>query len=255
QAIALLGFFHVVGRHEHSSPSADGLPDFLPQAHATEWPDARGGFVQYQELWLVRKGDRERDLALHTERKSSDYLVLPRGDAFRDRGAGVAERRGREDPVLCHGEAGIKAERLRDVADPPSRRDRGRGAEELDYAFAGSQEAEQQADEGCLAGAVRPERADDLAAADRKVYRGYGGERAEAYRYVAGLGKDVHRATFPARWRARRPRQRLRNRALLAARRPGACPPEPIPASWRLAARPGGSDGQPPGWCRARQGR
>ena len=71
-------------------------------------------------------------------------------------------------------------------------------AEEPDSAVAGPQQAEQQADEGRLAGAVRPEQADDLAASDREVCSGYGGERAEGLCCLAGLGEDVHR--LPSRF-------------------------------------------------------
>jgi hypothetical protein len=70
-------------------------------------------------------------------------------------GAGAAERRGGEAPVLGHGEAGVQTEGLRDVADPPSRGDGGRGTEQLDNAGAGPQQAEQQADKGGLARAIR----------------------------------------------------------------------------------------------------
>ena len=80
-------------------------------------------------------------------------------------GTGAPERRNAaavKAPVLGHGEAGVQAEGLRDVADPPSGGDGGRVTEEPDNAVAGPQQAEQQADEGGLAGAVRPEQADDL---------------------------------------------------------------------------------------------
>ena len=62
-----------------AGPFAGGVPDSFPQPRAAERPDARGGLVEDQQLWLVGEGNRERDLALRTERKVADQFLLPRG--------------------------------------------------------------------------------------------------------------------------------------------------------------------------------
>src|ERR1022692_3201332 len=111
------------------------------------------------------------------------------------------ERRGRKAPVLRHGEPGVQAQRLRDVTDLAAGRDRGSLAEQPDDPGAGPQQAEQQADEGCLACAVGPEQAEDLAPADREVPPGYRGEMADLPGPRAGLGEDFHGVISSARWR------------------------------------------------------
>ena len=111
--------------------------------------------------------------------------------------AAIAERRGREVPVLRHREAGVQAEGLRDVPDPAAGRDRGSLPEQPYHAVAGGQQAEQQPDERRLAGAVRAEQPEDLAGADGEVDCGHRREPAEAPCCRAGFGEEPHRVTSP----------------------------------------------------------
>jgi hypothetical protein len=80
ETITLLGLLHVVSGDKRSGTPARHLPDLLPQPGAAERPGPRSGLIEYQQLWPAGKGDRERDLALGTERKSRDQLAAPRGD-------------------------------------------------------------------------------------------------------------------------------------------------------------------------------
>ena len=87
-----------------------------------------------------------------------------RGRSSRSTAAGEP---GVELEDLAGAEPGLVAEQLGQVADPPPRRAVAeRRAEDRAAAAGRAGEAEQQLDRGRLAGAVRPEEAEDLAGVD-----------------------------------------------------------------------------------------
>ena len=158
--------------HARIAQEADHLPHVLPQLDI----DAGRRLVEKQHLRLVRQGLGDQHAALHPSRQRHDLAVFP-----------VPQRQVREHLLDLSGigrlaeQAAAEADRRPDALERIARQllrhqadHRARGAVVLEDVMAAHRhgargrrhDAADDVDERCLAGAVRPQQAEDLAAAN-----------------------------------------------------------------------------------------
>ena len=197
EPVALLGFFHVVRRDKDSCAVLGAVTDVLPKSRPAQWPDARSRLVENKQFGLVGERHREGHPPLEAERKVPDQLVGRAPDALRQDGPRRTEGGSREAPVLENGHVVVETQRLRHVSHFAASAHRREGPEQERIAARGTQQPEQEADEGGLPGTVRAEQPDDLAACDGQIDRVDSREGPEALGHAAGLGEHGHRADPP----------------------------------------------------------
>ena len=190
--VAALGLVEVVRGHEERRAALAQVVEEVPQALALARVDARGRLVEEDELRVVHERAREREALLHAagQRARLHVLQVEQLDVAEQlvharvgAGAGDAVDAGEEAEVLLDGEIRVERERLRHVAglalDALALRadvaagDDGTAAGRL-------KEPAQHLDRRRLAGAVRAEKAEDLAARDAQRERVDRAVRAEA---------------------------------------------------------------------------
>ena len=199
QAVALAGLVEVVCRDEDAGPAGRGAVDGVPERRAGAESDAGRGLVEDEQVRLVGEGGGEREAPPQPERQVADERAGGRREVGLQVGRSRAERLRRERQVLGDGEVLPEAEPLRHVAEPPAGRAGGRAAEQQDPPGRRPQQAEEQPDEGGLAGAVGAEEADHLAGSHLEVHAGDGGEGAEAAHGALGDGEPRASAPAPSR--------------------------------------------------------
>ena len=223
------------------APPRGRVVDGVPERARGRRVDAGGGLVEDEQLGRVGEGRREGEAAAQPERQVAHQRAAQAAARSARARAARAEGPRRERQVLGHAEVLPEAEALRDVAEPPPRRARGRAAEQPDRARRGPEQAEQQPDEGGLAGAVGAEQADHLAGAHLEVDAGDGGERAEAAHDAARRRRGVGRPGRRARAAAGRPHAGASrpggSAAATAAGGPAATRARPSSSSSTVAAR------------------
>ena len=236
--VAVLGLVHEVGGDHHGHAAGHDRVDEPPELAPRQRIDARGRLVEEQHRRVVHDGAGERQPLLEAERQlpGGGGEVRPQvegGGHALDRLAAPCPRQsvgaGEELQVLAHGEIAVERELLRHVAKP--RPAGGRGLVEVEPvdargALAGAEQAAHHLEGGGLAGAVRPQEAEDLAPRDGEGNAVRGREAAEA----AGEAPCVYwrRAFALGRTRARLHRERplrlaaeQRHEGVLEARRGG----------------------------------
>ncbi len=136
---------------------------------------AVGRLIQDQQLGIVQQGDGQPQALLHPQRIGVDPIPLPIGqadqaqDGVDARLVGHAEDRRHRAQIVAPRHVQMQRGGLDEGADARQElrpRALRLHAKELDAAAGGGDQAEHHADGGGLAGAVRPQKADDLAAAD-----------------------------------------------------------------------------------------
>ena len=175
QAMAALGFVHVMGGDEEGQAAGGEKVDLLPEIAAGLGVHAGGGFVQQKEFRPVNQAGGQGQTLLPAAGKLAGQLLLALRqaqalDAFPHRLAPILDsiHAGHEVEVFPDAQVLVKAEALRHVADLA-----------LDVFAVGddivseanaralvrAQQPAQHADEGRLAAAVRAEKAADFARA------------------------------------------------------------------------------------------
>src|ERR1051325_4760972 len=200
---AALGFVHVVRRHEQRHTAAGELEQQVPQLATRDRVDARGRLVEEDDARAVHERGGEREALLPSAGERAGEAVAVRADVREvDRPLDALAALGAFQPVdgaeelevLEHGEVAVERERLRDVADV--------AAHLLAFLFdveavdagvagGGDEEAAEDADERRLAGAVRAEEAEDLAARDLQRDVVEGADGAEVLGDVLDVDADV----------------------------------------------------------------
>src|SRR6185312_5591883 len=174
-AVAVLGFVHVVRRDEHGRAAVRRLVDHLPELPTGDWVDAARRLVEQHDLRLVQQRNRKGELLLPAERQRANELALGvrEAETVEDALGPIANLGGLkivdaavELDVLAHGEVVVEREALAHVPDVAL--DRLRFAEHVvsgDRRFAARRREEtgEHADGRRLAGAVRAEEAEHLA--------------------------------------------------------------------------------------------
>ena len=190
-AVAALGLVHVVGGDEHGQPVLGEAVDLVPELAPRLRIDAGGRLVEEQQPRLVHDagGEREPLLPAAGERAGELVLAARQAEAVERLVDGLAEVRQRIEPrdeleVLADRQILVEGEALRHVADLALDR-LGLAldvvAEAGPLAGGRPEQAADQADRRRLAGAVRPEEADDLARRDLEVDIVHDGLVAEAF--------------------------------------------------------------------------
>ena len=223
-AVAAFGLVHEMGRDEDGDAfPARKLQDQAPEIVAGLRIDAGGRLVQDQDFWPVQTGGGELQALALAQRQLAGQGI---GDArelealecsldarLHLRGFDAIELRVQRE-VGPHRQLLIEREALRHVADLQPRCDvlrLDRSAEQLGLAFAGGQQAGQHLHGRGLAGAVRAEEAEDLAALDAEARMIDRDEIAEPPRQ--SFGDDGRRAVM---LHAGRDRERRRQRPIAA---------------------------------------
>jgi len=178
-----------VGQH------ADAVPEFPPGQRI----DAGGRLVEKQDVGRVQQrcGQRqpllepEGQVVRHGIGQAAEFEPLQRAiDGARPGGAVQAIDAGEEAQVLPHRQFGIEREALRHVADP-----RARSGGCVQHVHAGDpgaaagrgQQTAQHAEDGGLAGTVRPQQPEDFPPLHGEADMVHGDERAEATHQVVHL--------------------------------------------------------------------
>ncbi|OPZ23512.1 MAG: hypothetical protein BWZ02_03186 [Lentisphaerae bacterium ADurb.BinA184] len=185
---------------------------------AADGVEARGGFIEDDQLGVVDKGLGEADATGHALGELADGAVAggAEADHFEELpgafGAFVgmdAEEGAEEIKRLGGGQVAVEVGFLGKVADAAFGLDVAGGlAKDDELAARGVEQAEEELDGGGFAGAVGAEQAEDLAAGDREVYAvdgarfGAAPEVAEHLGEAAGLDDQVVRGgSHGVRWR------------------------------------------------------
>ena len=127
QAVAALGFFHQVRRHQHGHLFfvAQDL-QILPQIAAGARIQARRWLIQQQDSGMVQQSFRQFDAALHApgERFDSFFGAIRKADAVENFSDPLFQRRSSQPvkmslmpQILVCGQLGIDALRLKHDAD------------------------------------------------------------------------------------------------------------------------------------------
>ena len=192
QPVEALGLVHVGRGDDRRHPLRHHLVDDEPELAARDRVDAERRLVEEQHLRLVDEGAGEAELLLHAARELAGEAVAERAEV-REREEPLEARRalgsrhpvevGVEAEVLLDREVGVEAEALRHVGDAVLDRlgvagDRDAGEDRV--AGGGPQHAGEHAQRRGLAGAVRPDEAEQLAAADLEAQILDRGQLAEA---------------------------------------------------------------------------
>ncbi len=182
-ARAALGLVEVGRREQDREPVALQPRQEPPEVAPRDGVDAGRRLVEHQQLRRVHERARERELLLHAAREARREPVAERRHAHAARAARRACRRvvahvvdlGEERDVLVDAEVAVEREALRQVADPARRaraaRACGSRPQVVTRAGVGLEQAEHHAQRGRLAGAVRADQAEHLAAAGPRSER------------------------------------------------------------------------------------
>src|SRR5258707_12631395 len=207
-----LGFLHEMRGEQQGFAFLRQAAKPLPDQVARLRVEPRGGLVHEQQLRVVDQRARQGQAPLHAAGERVDPRIgapLEAGELEQRRNAlrHLARRQpeiaAEDEQVLGHGEVGIEIVELRHHADAGARLarpGRHRLAEQLDLARVRHAQAEAQPQRGRLAGAVRPEQAEALAALDGKIDARHHLERPVGLAQPAGRqGLYLHRALTIAR--------------------------------------------------------
>ena len=180
---------------------------------ATDGIEARSGFVQNHEVGVVDQRLRESDAALHALREFADdaRLHLTEADHFEElfvakffiRG-GKPKEAAEKIERLLRVEIAVEIRFLGQIADAHLGANMARRtAENLNVAAGRIEQTEEQLDGGGLAGTIRPEESEDLAAADIEIHVVHGAglgaapeilenlrEATNGNDHVVGVGAD-----------------------------------------------------------------
>ena len=179
-AVAALGLVEVGGRDDHGDPFGHHLVDDAARARGAT-PDRRRRWARRAAAcsgWWT-SAQESAELLLHAAGELAGQAVLERaevGEAIqpleprRPLGAAAPVEVGVEVEVLAHGEVGVEAEALRHVGEvalhpPRARRARWTPSSRARRRRVGPQHAGEHAQRRGLAGAVRADEAEQLAAA------------------------------------------------------------------------------------------
>src|SRR5215212_9575006 len=170
-----LGLLQIMRREKYGHPTTIQLPDVAPQLVAQLHVHARRRLVQEEDLGIVYEGPGEEYPPLHASRERVGALVAPVREPeplqqlLRPL-AGLLLRHpviaSVEDQGLLHGQEPVQVDLLGGDPDHPPGLPEfpvGVSAEDLHRARVGPDEADHAVDQGGLAGAVRPEQAEELA--------------------------------------------------------------------------------------------
>ncbi|CAM2150331.1 hypothetical protein PT2222_230055 [Paraburkholderia tropica] len=202
-AVAAPGLVHEVrGDEDRHLIFARERDQQAPEVVARDRIDARGRFVEDQQLGLVDHRHREREPLAHAERQAVGQRVERVGevealdhfvDARRNVGFGHMKQTRVQHQILAHREFAIERKRLRHVAHAAARVEVARidfVPEQPGFAFGRGQQAREHFHRRRLAAAVRAEKAENLAALNAKAHVIDGHEVAETHRQVFGLDGD-----------------------------------------------------------------
>ena len=191
QAVAALGFIHVVGRHQHGDASRRERMDLFPEAAPRLRIDARGWFVEQQHARLVQHAGGECNALLPAAREIAGELCCALGkakalqrriDPFAPPVHAIHARD--EVEVLVDRQVFVEAEALCHVADfalDKCSLAHDVVAERRAAARVGREQAAEHADRGGLAAAVGAEKAEDFATPHAQVEAVDDGLAAEAF--------------------------------------------------------------------------
>src|SRR5262249_3193127 len=186
----------VMGRDKHGEAVGGELMNLAPEIAPRFRIDASGRFVEQEELRIRQRAGAEREPLFPTARELAGHLLLaalqaePLDHRFgRGGGARNAVDARDEFKIFAHREVVVEAETLRHIADAIFDL-RGLGADVVTEtgaaALVGRQQPAQHTDGGGLAGAVRPEEAENGAAFDLH------GQVAHDLPAAEGFGQAVH---------------------------------------------------------------
>ncbi len=215
---------------QHSAALARQLAQAIEELDLVAQVEEARRLVEQEERRLLRQRAREEDALPLAARERADGAVGEgAGAGALERGAGDGEvalrlegdpaevRMAAEQGDLERGEGQLVRGLLRhhgDAAGALARRERGElVAQQAHRAARGAQRSREQPHQGRLAGAVRTEQADDLAAPDREADAGDPAAARVAEDEVAPLEERRpfrHRAPAAAAARGRRDRRRAR---------------------------------------------
>ena len=125
-AVAILGFVHIVGGDEDGDAAVGGRIDQAPELPPGDGVDAAGGFVEEDDGRVVDDGDGKGKLLLPPERQGATRVIpvlfqlelLKEGRCFvADRAVVEPIDAGIEADILPDGEVFVKGEFLAHVAD------------------------------------------------------------------------------------------------------------------------------------------
>ena len=247
------GLVEVVRGDEHAGAGDRRLVDRLPERRPGVEPHAGGRLVQHEQFRPVRERGGEGEAPAQAERQVADERGRGRREVGLERRRRSAEGLGREREVLGDAQVLPEPQSLRDVAEPPARLSRGRAAEQQHPPGRRAEQAEQEPQQGGLAGAVGAHEPDHLAGAHLEVHAVDRRERAEPAYGLRGDGERLApRGAGPAAAvcaaapgprrtrllrRAARPRRRRARGRPRAARRSRPARPR-RDRWWRRAPRP-----------------
>ena len=194
-------------------PRSRRVVDHVPGCAACGGVEAGGRLVEEDQLGVADQGEAEVEPASLAAGEARRLLVVLAGEADeRDRlghGARVAVVAGVELERLSDGEAGVGCGLLQDDPDPvaPGACSFGRvDAEHGHVSFGSGSEAFEDLDGGRLAGAVRAEEGEDLAALDFEVDPahgvGVGVALAQSVHADGGSVAAVRGSSSPCWWRS-----------------------------------------------------
>ncbi len=115
---ALLRLLHVVRRDQHARSAVGRAADRLPEPGASKRINARGWFIQHQQIRMVRERLSERDPPLHAKRQRANELASEGLELIGQRRSPWPEDRVAELHVLCGAQVVIEAQALRHIANP-----------------------------------------------------------------------------------------------------------------------------------------
>ena len=196
-AVAALGFVHVMGRDQHGEAARREPVDLVPELAPGLRVDASGRLVEKEEPRLVHDAGGEREALLPAARQLPSELMAARGEA--EIGEGLRDRlparleiveAGDEEEILLDRQVLVEREPLRHVADlllDAAALADDVIAEHGSLARVRSEKPADHADGRRLARAVGPEEADDLAGRDLERDVIDGDRLAEAFGQVRNV--------------------------------------------------------------------